>query len=72
LLEVNFAGDRIKARRIIECRLLLDPVAAKSLQDVVNSANANFEKTHGEIKMPTKTIDASKDSTDTIVSTPYT
>jgi hypothetical protein len=72
LSEVNFAGDQIKARRIIECRLLLDPVAAKSLQDVVNSTIANYEKTHGEIKMPTKTIDASKDSTDTNVSTPYT
>jgi len=50
----------------------LDPVAAKSLQDVVNSTIPNYEKTHGEIKMPTKTIDASKDSTDTNVSTPYT
>jgi len=44
----------------------------RHMVSVVNSTIANYEKTHGEIKMPTKTIDASKDSTDTNVSTPYT
>jgi hypothetical protein len=62
---------QIKARRVIECKLLMEPIAAKSLQDVLNQTIANFEKAHGEIKKAENPDGEPKDETDTTVSTPY-
>lgn len=71
LSELSFAGDRIKARRIIECRLNMTPIGAKSLQDVLNSTITNYEKIHGEIKKLDKSVDASKDESTANVTTHY-
>ena len=67
----NLKTGQIRARRVIECRLLMDPVAAKSLQNVVNSSISDFEKMFGEIKKPERTAEPSKDDVGTNVSTPY-
>ena len=62
---------QLRARRVIECKLLMEPVVAKSLQDVLNQTISNFEKAHGEIKKSEKSDGEPKDNTDTTVSTPY-
>ena len=67
----NLQSGQIRNRRVIECRLLMHPIAAKTLQGVLNQTITNFEQTHGEIKKVGKPENEPKDDTNTTVSTPY-
>jgi len=66
----NVQEGQIKLRRVIECKLLMDPSAARTLLNVVNSSIDNYEKAFGTIAEPVKTTDSNREK-GTDVSTPY-
>lgn len=63
---------QIRPRRIIECKLVMEPAAAKSLHNVLSTTIGDYEKVHGTIKKSDIPIDKSKDGSDAKISTPYT
>lgn len=52
LSDPNLSTSNIKPKRILECRLLMDPYSAKVIQNAINSHVENYEKRFGKITSP--------------------
>ena len=53
LSEVEIDVKKLGAKRIIECRLVMDPSVAKAVQNNLNSIISKYEETYGKITPPT-------------------
>lgn len=52
LKDPNLSMENLKSKRILECRLMMDPYAAKVIQNAINSHVNNYEKKFGKISPP--------------------
>jgi len=51
-LDPALSGSRVVVKRTFQCRLILDPIQAKSLLQWLTYHVKEYEKKFGEIKMP--------------------
>lgn len=61
LADPNLSMTKLKTRRTIECRLLMDPYSAKVIQSALNGHIQDYEKKFGKITIPNITTDDSKE-----------
>lgn len=52
LSDPNLSTSNIRPKRILECRLLMDPYAAKVIQSAINAHVEDYEKKFGKITAP--------------------
>lgn len=52
LTDPNLSTSTIRPKRILECRLLMDPYAAKVVQNAINAHVEDYEKKFGKIIPP--------------------
>ena len=45
---------KIKVKRVLQCRLIIDPIQAKSIAKWLNEHIKQYEKSFGEIKLPSE------------------